>query len=1276
MEGYREEQRGEKMRVRKDQKGFTLVEVLIATAILSIVVLTVCTFIVVGSRSYATANSDINVQQEAQLALNQMSDVMIDTTRSVNYAGYDAHGVPVYALKDAEFAFTPEDKSLVMYNGVAVVDPSGGPDPIIEEGNGNNKNYHFYWDKSEETLFYAEAAATDTVPAFGDSSAEWVELASHVTDFSVDLTQVEEKRVVMLALTFVDGKKEYVTSNNVTIRNKVGVNDAELDPINRRKTISVAARDSGVIIEPGETYHFSTPKVTGENVADRSVTWSVVTQSSRSGSTTFTDDANGILQVATDEPAGTVTVKIETNAVDSDGNHASCTVDVYIKRVNSVALTKTADDNPDNGPREVSPGCTFTVSATVGGVKIGKTCNVCGEDTSIDKQVSYEGNPYGCGYIWRVYNPSASGDGQYDPTLYVEIVESAADHATFHVKDSAPTSDKTVSHGFVIQAVSLLSLCDNAKGRHYDGVPGIETGWVPGAIDFTVVKGKESAEPYKGKLKYGVNDLHEEVRAGLPTDFGKYVTAVRVKDNSGKEPDKIVLHYTTGDGANYRISPDLFDLDLNGSYTFYMQAIFPIPEDRYVPGHGGTEDDDATIWKEYYDNIQGNTASEGYTGTKYRHGKVFYAKLDRPKLTYAYKGVEYTGKNITYDPVNIFTVGLGTGIVGEIRPSKYENIVEDNSVWNMMANSLYEGDGDSLSGWNKLYYVDEDSLIVNKDNQGNESYSFNYHGKNTLADGAVQIDPRGSMFLKLNSNNHMEKACGSYHIVPGMVYKNKDPGCFHIIGYAGFDLPNLKREARYYEFDDSTIHVRITDEFTMDIDHPDFKGQAMFPLPKEMKNNPLFPNINSLDWQTTASKLTVRAKRDNSGNSEDLTFNYVRYRYIKSENAWEVEPVRHEYRMGSQKIFVHSYGIYKCGESDKKWVCIKRGGTTEKEFTIQRFDFNNGRYRADFPLPTERDFPFADGAGEIKRTLELFDSNMNQAQNVPTFLVSCKKNGEEYEIEFRTENRESEWDKNNHKIRVVSYGTYIWRPGQTEWTWTKGNSVDYKTDFVPTLKDLKLTDGITYMMDYPLPTDNSFPFKKTGDIIQCNDEKAYDQINDSLAANVKEPFKNQSIEAKYTVTGGVHTIWFYKSEKVAPYNQYSHKWKTTTYGIYDWTTGSDSWSLRSGSGEKVEFSTDFEPTLFIKINGTDYKMHFPLPSENEFPFKNDVREVTCDSWPLYLKEDEFAEVPMNVEAWAKAKCTINGDTYTVKFTRMWYPEDTVFGTFTCPKNGTEWTKVN
>ena len=193
------------MGVRENQKGFTIIEVLIATVILSIVVLTVCAFIMVGSKSYAAGNSDINVQQEAQLALNQMSDVLIDTTRSVNYVGYDSSGSPVPVLKDAEFTFTPADKSLIMFNGMVEETPSavpgGASSKTVDAGNGN-KHYHFYWSKDNETLYYAELEVQPTdvdtkaihFPAFDPADpigAGWVELASHVTDFSVDLIRLK-----------------------------------------------------------------------------------------------------------------------------------------------------------------------------------------------------------------------------------------------------------------------------------------------------------------------------------------------------------------------------------------------------------------------------------------------------------------------------------------------------------------------------------------------------------------------------------------------------------------------------------------------------------------------------------------------------------------------------------------------------------------------------------------------------------------------------------------------------------------------------------------------------------------------------------------------------------------------------------------------------------------------------------------------------------------------------------------------------------------------------
>lgn len=1000
------------MRMKKDQKGFTMVEVLIAVAILSIVVVTVCGFILVGSRSYAAGNSDINVQQESQLALNQMSDLLIDTTRSVTYTGFDAGKTTSgTALKDADFTFTPEDKSLVMLNGTAVANPGGGPDPIIEEGNGN-KNYHFYWDKSEETLFYAEADAKDPVPDFGDPAAEWVVLASHVTDFSADLTQLEEKRVVQLALTFVDGTKEYVTSNNVTIRNKVGVNDAKLDPINKKKTLNITPRDNP-IVEPGETYHFSTPKVTGDNVTDRSVTWSLVTAggNSPSGATQFIDVDNGILQVATDEPAGVLEVVATTNATDSDGNHASCTVPVHIKRVypegTGVILSKSADTDAENGPNEISPGCTFTITATVSGYKLGEVCSVCGDDVTMDKQVSYTGNPYGNPYPWRIYDPSSVGGAttQWNPNEYIDILDSAPDHATFYMHDDAPTSDDDVTYGVVIQAMSLLSTQPNpASGRQYDR-------WVPGAISFTMVKREDDAEPYGGNLKYGEQTLDEKIREGLPTDYNKYLTAIRVVDNTGKMPDRVLLHFTIGSGANYRICPDLFDLDLNGSYTFYMQAIFPIAEDRYVPGHGGTADDNNTIKNEYFSHLS-KKKPYGYIGTKYRKGKVYYAKLDRPKITFNYQGVDYRGKNVNYDPVNIYTVGLGSGIIGEIKPTHYEN-VEGNAGMEGMRYSLYKGEGNTQSQWDKLYYFDEGSM--------------SYQGNRSLADGAAEVSPGGNPYMKLNSNNNKEKLSGTYHVVPGMLYRNKAYDDYEIVGWSGFDYPNLSRNLRYYEFDESTINVKVTKDFTMEINHDRFKGKVAFPLPEEMKASPLFPNMNSLDWQTSSGSLTVATLPDGWSNGTNRTFSYINYRYIKNDNAWEVELFEEEVLAQERTIRTYSYGVYKCRAGGEKWEFIRSGKTTDRPLkcNLKGVMVNKKACEMYFPLPSESSFPF-------KGSVTKIDCN---ASHVAFDDAGNADNWLQYNARIRYEHT-----GNVHRIIFINkyyepeeFGAFECTDGGTEW---------------------------------------------------------------------------------------------------------------------------------------------------------------------------------------------------------------------------------------------------
>ena len=923
-----------KMRLREDQKGFTFVEVLIAAAILSIVVLTVCAFIVVGSRSYATANSDINVQQEAQLSLNQMSDVLIDTTRSVNYVGYDGSGNIEKALKDAEFTFTPEDKSLVMYNGVVeetpAAIPGGTPTKTVDAGNGN-KHYHFYWNKNAETLYYAELDVQPTdvdttaihFPTFDPADpagAGWVVLAKHVTDFSVDLSQVEEKRVVQLALTFLDGRKEYVTSNNVTIRNKVGVNDAELEPLNKKKTLSIMARDKGVILEPGESYHFSTPKVTGENVADRSVTWSLASWGSPSGGTKFTDTTNGILQIATDEPAGTLDVVITTNAVDSDGNHASCSFEVYIKRVTSVSLSKTADSDPDNADDEISPGCTFTISANVAGTRLGETCSGCGDDTTIDKQVVYEGNPLGNPYVWLIHDPSSmpGATTSWNPQKYVEIIESKPDHATFRLKDDAPISDpNNPDHTYTvtIQAMSFLSTQDNSKGRHYDN-------WVPGGIELKFKKSKKNIG-VDGNIRWGVK---VGVWADYPSDFNKagqgyFLIFARVREEGTEGGDKIIAYRTTG--WNGEVTPDLFGVE-DISKPWYLSLQVLDPGGHLQSGVGPSNELVRDLEQQIHDqrvkdvvaDYLANCDSSGtYVGTKYPHTDKFEGCILPPEIYYAYDGQTNLGGELKLKTVTTLagpdTTAFNVDYVKNTRDERDRNQFTNRSV----RFSAYKEDGGTLE---KIFWYNA------KEN--------NYQGNSQPYNGAIRFDEiqsatNSKIKIDFNRKEMFSQAAGKYRIIPTINYY-QDPGAdtSYSIYYANYQ-PNYWN-TQSYEVPESTVYYELINGGNLELwsyyNNQFTKGEIYFPTPSDNSFTNYF-NRENLDWQS--AKRLDNFSKTIKGKNETTTYepSSMRCRYVADKKVYQLELFYNYNDSKWNRAVEASAGVFQCAADGSRWERKDRG---------------------------------------------------------------------------------------------------------------------------------------------------------------------------------------------------------------------------------------------------------------------------------------------------------------------------------------------------------------
>ncbi len=201
--------------IQKDNKGFTLVELIVSLLVSSFVVLAASFFLSMGVRNYNTTNKEISLQMESQIALNPVENLIIEADTCVYSPSY------VYKNTEDDSGTCPLLKIYSTDGGVATLYLV-----MLDEA----KSMLILKTKTANVLdaaqpvpeLFSDADINASIEAALDANRPAL-LASSVTEFSVS-PQIMDKDTddlvrVYIKLQYQD--REYESTSNVSMRNGI-----------------------------------------------------------------------------------------------------------------------------------------------------------------------------------------------------------------------------------------------------------------------------------------------------------------------------------------------------------------------------------------------------------------------------------------------------------------------------------------------------------------------------------------------------------------------------------------------------------------------------------------------------------------------------------------------------------------------------------------------------------------------------------------------------------------------------------------------------------------------------------------------------------------------------------------------------------------------------------------------------------------------------------------------------------------------------------------------
>lgn len=352
------------MKSRSENKGFSLVELVVTIAIFSIVSIVIGSFLVASSRAYSVSANELDIQEEAQLVANQIQEMVLDTAIGISYKYIvtDESGTELNDYMNNDLELPTGDtsrKELWIY--------------------GKDGYNRIHWNKEKNELYLTQYVKISTggFQLADGMTEDGVILGEYVADFSVDLSEVASNRMVAFDICFKkpNNDRDYLVSRTVSLRNNVLTNrnkeevynaaGLEFEPVPDSLTVT-PGYDS---VWPGEEVAYNvTLTCSRGGVPSQSVNWALSSGDgvALAGNTGVT--AGGILKVSSDEKSSLINVT--ASATGYDYTNAKSTVlskdlTVAVKQIKSLAIS-----NNDFETSPVSAGGSYQFDVTMTGSNI------------------------------------------------------------------------------------------------------------------------------------------------------------------------------------------------------------------------------------------------------------------------------------------------------------------------------------------------------------------------------------------------------------------------------------------------------------------------------------------------------------------------------------------------------------------------------------------------------------------------------------------------------------------------------------------------------------------------------------------------------------------------------------------------------------------------------------------------------------------------------------------------------------------------------------------